>query len=461
MTGERPEPGEGFARAISDRPLARFQLVLVALLLLVLVIDGIDIQLLSLVAPSIISEWNVEPAAFGPALAGALIGMSAGSLLGGALGDRFGRLPVLAMAILLFGAATIIAGMTDNIATMTVLRIISGIGFGAAAPNAMALAADWLPDRARAQVISLMSIGTPAGGMIGASLVIVVLPVWGWRGTFLACGVLTLAIAVLVMLLVRESPSWLAANGRSDQAREVAQRSLGVDWTPPPAPEANAHSIQPRAAGFLTRENARLNVGAGLGFFSIAFVSYALVAWTAIMLTSLGFAIEEALSAVFAFNLAAMSAAVAAGFLMRWMGTRLMLAGSATLMVVCILLLVPVLDGAADGEQSRMATYLLIGGAGGFAGSALASIYGMMASGYAVECRAGGLGFGMMLGRAGGIIASLSGGYLLEWQGSATLPFLMVLAVLAAMGGACSFISDRHVSPGYRSEPLGGETNQA
>ena len=108
-----------------------------------------------------------------------------------------------------------------------------------------------------------------------------------------------------------------------------------------------------------------------------------------------------------------------------------------------------------------MATYLLIGGAGGFAGSALASIYGMMASGYAVECRADGLGFGMMLGRAGGIIASLSGGYLLEWQGAATLPFLVVLAVLAAIGGVCAFISNRHVAPAYRAEPLGAANNQA
>jgi AAHS family 4-hydroxybenzoate transporter-like MFS transporter len=90
----------------------------------------------------------------------------------------------------------------------------------------------------------------------------------------------------------------------------------------------------------------------------------------------------------------------------------------------------------------------------------MASIYAMMASGYGVECRSGGLGFGMMLGRAGGIIASLLGGYLLQWQGEATWPFLMVLAAAATLGGGCAFISNRHVPPGYRSQALGGAAKQ-
>ena len=56
-----------------------------ALALLVLVLDGLDIQILALVAPSLVREWGVTRAALGPAMSAALVGMACGAPLGGAL----------------------------------------------------------------------------------------------------------------------------------------------------------------------------------------------------------------------------------------------------------------------------------------------------------------------------------------------------------------------------------------
>jgi AAHS family 4-hydroxybenzoate transporter-like MFS transporter len=292
-----------------------------------------------------------------------------------------------------------------------------------------------------------MSIGTPAGGMVGASIVLVLLPLWGWRGTFYACGALTIALALAVLLIARESPSYLAAQGRTFDARKVARRRLGIEWEPPGAAVPAGDGADRPRVGFLNRANLRLNVGAGLGFFCIAFVSYALVAWTAIMLTSLGFAMDQALTALFAFNLAAMSAAVLAGFLMNYLGSRGTLALASVCLAATVLLLGFVLQGEPTNAAVEWGTYLLIGGSGGFAGAAMAAIYAMMAMGYQVECRSGGLGFGMMLGRTGGILAAFGGGYLLDLGGRSTWPFLAILAIAAAAGLACAFISDRHVRP--------------
>ena len=426
------------------------QMALVALLLLVLVIDGVDIQLLSLVAPVILDDWQIGRAEFGPALAGALIGMSLGSLVGGALGDRLGRKVVLIISVVAFGLATVLAGLTDSVGWMTALRIISGCGFGAAAPNAVALANDWLPVRYRARVTSLMSIGTPAGGMIGASLVLAFLPIWGWRGTFYACGLLTLLVALAALVFVHEAPSYLAAKGKHAAAKRNAAKVLGM-------PDTNGLSFKldaPVEAGragtnFLARRFLRLNLGAGLAFFAVAFVSYALVVWTAIMLTSLGFSMGQALTSVFAFNLAAVGAAVATGFVLGKLGSRRTLAGSSLLLMATLLGLLWLLhtnqgNASLDVEWS---VHLLIGCAGGFAGAAMASIYAMMAAGYDVECRSGGLGFGMTLGRAGGIVASLIGGILLDLGGNEARLFLAILALAAALAAAAAFISDRHIMP--------------
>lgn len=439
----------GMTAVFDNRPVGLFQLAMCTVLLGILVIDGIDIQLLSLVAPAIMEEWQVERAAFGPALAGALIGMSLGSVLGGWLGDQFGRLPILVASTILFGAATIFAGMTGSVAAMAVLRVVSGIGFGAAAPNAIALATDWLPTRWRSLMISIMSIGTPAGGMIGASLVLAVLPQWGWRGTFYACGLLTILVAAGAVLLVRESPQWLVAKGQSEKAVVQLRKVLAVDLPAEHAVGAAADTPQAQAT-FLTRDNLRLNIGAGLGFFAVAFVSYALVAWTAIMLTTIGYGMEAAVGALFAFNIAAVAAAVFAGMIMNRLGSRLTLALACTLMLCAVLALLKVLD--AEGVRASVPlVHGLVGCAGGFAGAAMASIYAMMGHGYSVACRSGGLGFGMMLGRAGGILASFVGGYLLEMDGTKVWPFLSVLAVASVTGLACAFISDRHVPSRLRS----------
>lgn len=55
-----------FSEAVSGAPLRLFQGVTVLICLLVLVCDGIDMQLLGLVAPLIIDEWGIGRAAFGP-----------------------------------------------------------------------------------------------------------------------------------------------------------------------------------------------------------------------------------------------------------------------------------------------------------------------------------------------------------------------------------------------------------
>ncbi|MFC4254658.1 MFS transporter [Altererythrobacter xixiisoli] len=459
MTRMDSQPNQrlSFAELLASRPIGFHQLILVALLLLVLVIDGIDIQLLSLVAPVILDEWSVDKADFGPALAGALIGMSAGSLIGGALGDRFGRRRVLILSVVGFGIATVLAGTTQGVAGMAVLRIISGIGFGAAAPNAVALANEWLPEGVRARATSLLSIGTPAGGMIGASLALSVLPVWGWRGSFYACGILTLAVTIGIILLVRESPAFLAATGNARQAQKNAQQIMGNIGTAQLRFDNVGDTPGGGRGGFLSRAYLRLNLGAGLAFFVIAYVSYALVAWTAIMLTSLGFSMAQALVAVFAFNLAAVGAAVATGFVLGTLGSRATLAGSSTLLLLVIGLLAWQLNASAQ-SGTALAVQILTGCAGGFAGAAMATIYSMMAAGYDVACRSAGLGFGMTLGRAGGILASLVGGYLLELRQSDPIPFLAALALAATMGIGCAFLSDRHIPQQAKSiAPAAGQ----
>ncbi len=54
------------ASILDDRPIRPWQFVVLALVLMALVIDGVDIQLLALVAPVILTEWGIDRSVFGP-----------------------------------------------------------------------------------------------------------------------------------------------------------------------------------------------------------------------------------------------------------------------------------------------------------------------------------------------------------------------------------------------------------
>ena len=440
-----------FASLIQHRPTVWRQYLLLAVLLLALIIDGLDLQLLSLVAPLLIAEWGVSKAALGPAMSAAVLGMSVGALIGGWLGDRLGRRRVLIAAMLLFGVATAVASWSPDLTTLTVLRIVGGIGFGAAAPNAVTLVSEWLGGALRLRAISWMSIGTPLGGLIGALILIGYLSELGWRGSFVLCGSLTLCAVLLVWIAVPESPASLLRQGRQAKLAAIMRRWFGV--------EAESISMPSSAAGIAAAPavahaepppvTARFVVGTGLGFFCASFVAYGCGAWLPVMVTMNGLPVELGLQAAVSFNLCAVTVAVLAGLLAPRWGTRAMMSVATVVTALAIALLLVTLGPLrVEGWfASRLPLLVAAGLAGGGTGTVLASLYMVLATGYPASNRSGGVGLGMMLGRGGGIASTFSGGYLLGVTPAASWPFFTA-ATVGVFGAAIGLVMiDRHVAP--------------
>jgi AAHS family 4-hydroxybenzoate transporter-like MFS transporter len=165
-----------FSAAIADKPLRPFQWLVMGAALVVLVIEGIDLQSLPIVTPEILKEWDIGREQFGTPLAAALFGMAFGSSFGGWLGDRWGRLRALYLAALIFGASTIAAAFTHDTWSISAVRVLGGLGFGAGYPNALALVNDWVPARLRTYVIATLSIGIPLGTATAAAVMPPLLP---------------------------------------------------------------------------------------------------------------------------------------------------------------------------------------------------------------------------------------------------------------------------------------------
>lgn len=396
----------------ADR-VGAFGLVTLTLCMAALVIDGLDYQLLALVAPLILGEWGVARGDFGAAMAAALFGMAFGAAGGGWLGDRIGRVRALVLAVVLFGAATMAVSRVEDVTALAILRVAGGVGFGAAGPNAIALASEWMPLRFRTYVVGLLAVGTPAGGMLGAVLLPKMLPGLGWRGVFVVLGMAAVVLAGILLAVLREPAS---------AAREETSRS--------------------RLFGPKTM---RLNVGVGLGFAALTAVVYGLAAWMPTLLTAAGLTLHEALDASFALNACSILGALAAGWLARAQGSRRVMLASATVTAGLLAAFGATLELA---PHARLALIALAAAVGAAASIGVTTLYAMAALLYPPEIRSSGIGLGMTMGRVGGIAMSFAGGHLLDMAGGSALVLFGALAACALVATSAGWLVREHIPPG-------------
>lgn len=400
------------------------QIAIVVVIMLGLIIDGLDIQLLALVSPVIIAEWGTTKAAFGPAMGGALIGMAFGASAGGWIGDRYGRKATLVGATVLFGCSTAAASLTGSVSELAILRLVTGLGFGAAAPNGMALASEWLPPRARPTAIAILSASTPFGGVVGAGAVLWWLSAMGWKGCFVLCGLVTIVIS-LIMLVVLAEPAAVPAKSTSPMQDDAPLAATTV----------------------LSRARLRFNLSVWTQFYVINFIAYSMAAWTPVMMTAKGYSMAFAIKMTFTNSLAAVAGAAFISFFLGQIGSRLPLLACLAVALGAIVSLAVLLSGSAVPEHG-LTSYNIIGLTaliGGFIGAAIAITYALLAHAYPTSCRARGIGIGIMMGRFGGVTSTLIGGALLSLNGTDPTYYLIILAGLTLIGLCAVTMIDQHI----------------
>lgn len=443
-----------FGEAVSRAPMRAFQWATVAVCMLVLVCDGIDMQLLGIVAPLVIKDFGVDRGTFGIAMSAALVGFGLGAWGGGWLGDRIGRRYTLALAALVFALATVAASRADGVWTMALWRVFGGLGFGAAYANALAMASEWLPERWRPVAVSTLAVGTPLGGTVAGWLGPSLAHAYGWRGTFVVFGFATLLLVAIVVAVLRDSPSFLLARGKPKEAARAARRVLAQDIELTAERHHTDADIGP-SVGVLDRSNLRFNIGVGVAFAASALVAYGILNWATTFLTAAGFTLGQAGNVVSVAGIAAMVGSVVAGVLTRRFGSRRVLITVGATLVILMLasaFVVETLPAAPDPGE-RLLVLALIGAAAALFSAAIATMYVVMALGYPQSCRSAGIGFGIFMSRVGAIAASGLGGALLDLGKGSVVPFFAVLAVGSVLVSAAALIVNRHVPPAPPARP--------
>ncbi|MCJ0893745.1 MFS transporter [Rhodococcus sp. ARC_M5] len=242
------------------------------------------------------------------------VGMMVGAAAGGLVGDRWGRKVAYQYNLLIFGLASLAAAFAPNIEFLISMRLIMGLGLGAELVVAMGMLGEFVPPERRGRWAAMLSTVIATGLPVASVVGLFVIPNLGWRYMFGIAGVAAMAVWV-ARKNMPESPRWLEAQGRHEEAEEVIasiEKRVAASHGPLPPVRSDQHLTQkrtqsrtPLSALFARGVRSRLFV-ASLLIVTINVTVYGFVSWIPTFLVNQGMSITGSLAFTTAMSVGAL-----------------------------------------------------------------------------------------------------------------------------------------------------------
>ncbi|THG28436.1 MFS transporter [Naasia lichenicola] len=163
-----------------------------------------------------------------------------GGIIGGYLGDKIGRKPVLVGALLVMGISTVLIGLLPTYAQvgilapilLTVIRIVQGLAFGAEWGGAILMTFEHAPWRKRGRYAAIPQVGVPLGVFLANIAFLATTNLdseLAWRLPFLFSSVLIIA-GIIIRLKVSESPEFVETKREGGLVKNPILTVLKNDW---------------------------------------------------------------------------------------------------------------------------------------------------------------------------------------------------------------------------------------
>ncbi|WP_375203347.1 MFS transporter [Hyphococcus sp.] len=384
--------------------------LILPLFFMVMMIDGYDLAALPLALPYLVKEMDVAPSAFSGALSAVLVGLGAGALLIGPLGDRFGRRLLIVASLTLIAAATIGTAFSSTITEFVAWRFFTGLALGACLPNVTACTAEFaLPDR-RAATIALISAGISIGAITAGLITPLLVRLGGWELIFYAAGAFILVLAVALFLAM---PATDATSRKSDDA-----------------PATRGSILAPLSPRYLPA------TALFVAFYTLnVFVLYMIASWLPHLLTVAKLSLDASSQLTAFFQ----GGGLVGGLLISWFIDRGR--GVAAFLIVYGLAIAAFwAAGAAGASFAIWAGLLLFIGAG--ASGAPLAIMALSSSFYPAHVYSAAIGLAVAIARLGAIAGPLVGGALVAREYAPQF-FLMICAAPLIVCMALAALSAR------------------
>lgn len=408
---------------IDNRSVSRYQWLILGLCFLIVTFDGLDAAIMGFIAPAVIQDWGISRPAFGPILAAAMVGLAVGALTSGPYSDRYGRRRVLLWSVACFGLFSVLCAFARSPLELAALRFLTGLGLGAAMPNSTTLLSEYIPQRLRGRLITLMFMGFGLGSAMGGFVSAWLIPHFGWHSVLLLGGVLPLLLLPVLYFLLPESVD-LMINRRFPRERIMAVlKRMGGEFadtvqfvvSAPVARESAARKV----SHLFTAEYRWRTLSLWGTYFMGLLVIYLLTGWMPTLIKDAGVSLERAAIITAMFQFGGLAGILLVGFAMDRFNPKAAIAVAYVGGAVCIFALGFV-------EIGTVALGVLVFAAGFCMNGAQTGLNAFAPGQYPTDFRATGVSWMLGIGRFGGIFGSLMGGTLLSLE----LPMNVIFAVL-------------------------------
>lgn len=433
---------------IDARPISRFQWNVLLLCFVIIMLDGYDAAVMGFIAPALIEDWGISRAEMGPILGAAMFGVAIGALVAGPLSDRYGRKRILLWSVASFAVFSLAAALAQSPSQLALMRFLTGLGLGAVMPNCVTLVAEYMPERRKGLMITLMysgfNVGSGVGGFIAAGL----LSHYSWHSALIVGGVLPLVLLPVMMVLLPESAmNMIVRHVSRAQIARVLNR-LGGRFSDNTVFTLNTPEISRRnkVAQLFRHGYASGTVALWLTYFMGLFVIYLLNGWLPTILRSGGLSLQQAAIITGLFQLGGPLGGILVGYLMDRTSAKRVIAAAYFLGCLCLLS-----QGLMDFGSLALSVLIFISGM--CINGAQNGLQAYSPAYYQTEIRATGVSWMHGIGRTGAILSSTLGGVImLAVPGHSSI--FLILALPACLAGLC--ILSHHMN---RPKPYSAETD--
>ncbi|MBP2643178.1 MAG: pcaK 2 [Firmicutes bacterium] len=399
------------------------------------IFDGFDLNVFSLVVPSLMKDWALTPTQIGLLGSYGFVGMILGSIVFGPIAEWIGRRRALLMATIVYCVFTAAVGCASNFTEFAIYRTFAGLGLAGAFPLAIAYGAEYSPLAIRSRLTVWITSGQPVGTVLGTLAGILLLSTYGWRVMFFVAA--APVIIIFWQYFLPESMGYYLRKGQKEKISQVLT-AANPSFLPTPEDEyklSGFNAGRSDVTALFTKGMAKNTILFWLIFICNYIFTFGVLTWLPKLMTILGWSLNVSLFFTLTWN---------AGFILGlpisgWSQDKF--GGKRTLVVIAFCLAVCTATIGQISNPVVLSVLLFVTGACQHSLMCVTGSY--ISQNYPITCRSTGTTFGYGAGRIGGIIGPLVGSMLLTYNVSVAMNLVIFACVPLISALLVTFTTDR------------------
>ena len=172
------------------RPVSNLRWWIGGILLASTIVNYIDRQTLSLLAPFLKIEYHWTNTDYANIVIGFRVAYTLGQTIFGRFMDRVGTRRGLSLTVMFYSIVSMATSLARGFYSFAAFRFLLGAGESGNWPGATKAVSEWFPKRERGLATALFDSGSSVGGAVAAWLILWIYSRWGWRPAFAIPGAL-------------------------------------------------------------------------------------------------------------------------------------------------------------------------------------------------------------------------------------------------------------------------------